>query len=260
MLYDTHAHTRFSFDSRAALEGMLAAAKAKGLGICTTEHLDLNFMEVAGFPIDFDIDSYFSTYGPFRGEGYLMGIEIGLDFQDLPSYEAIVKNHPFDVVVGSLHTMDKKDLSNPKTFEGIDAKGFYRAYLQYARRMVEAAPFIDVLAHFDYPTRYSGYQHLLYEDFPQEFDGLFRALVAADTTLEINTKTPLDAAMVQSYRSVYGGYRRQGGRYVTLASDAHRPQEVGRDFDGALELVRELGLIPCHYERRTRCPFQLKQE
>ena len=42
MLWDTHMHTHFSFDSEADSLELIQAAKKAGLaGICFTDHLDL---------------------------------------------------------------------------------------------------------------------------------------------------------------------------------------------------------------------------
>ena len=40
---------------------------------------------------------------------------------------------------------------------------------------------------------------------------------------------------------------------VALSSDAHRPEDVGADYDRALELLDELGVSElCVFERRER--------
>ena len=54
-LFDTHMHTDFSFDSREKLENILKRSKELGIGVITTEHKDLNYMDVGGFPIDFNV-------------------------------------------------------------------------------------------------------------------------------------------------------------------------------------------------------------
>ena len=45
----------------------------------------------------------------------------------------------------------------------------------------------------------------------------------------------------------------EAGAPVALSSDAHRPEDVGADYDQALELLERVGIGElCVFERRTR--------
>jgi histidinol-phosphatase (PHP family) len=45
----------------------------------------------------------------------------------------------------------------------------------------------------------------------------------------------------------------EAGAPVALSSDAHRPQDVGADYDQALELLERLGVGElCVFDRRAR--------
>jgi histidinol-phosphatase (PHP family) len=45
----------------------------------------------------------------------------------------------------------------------------------------------------------------------------------------------------------------EAGAPIALSSDAHRPQEVGADYEQALELLERVGVRDlCLFERRTR--------
>ena len=45
----------------------------------------------------------------------------------------------------------------------------------------------------------------------------------------------------------------EAGAQVALSSDAHRPQDVGADYEQALELLEGLGVDElCVFERRKR--------
>lgn len=252
MIFDTHMHTEFSFDSSEQITRILDAAKKKNLGVITTEHKDLNYFEVGGFPIDFSVDEYFRKYEKYRSDTYLMGIELGLDMNYTDKIRSIAENYEFDMVIGSLHTMAGINLSSRKYFKDRDEKTFYRAYLKYAKEMIIDSPFIDTLAHFDYPTRYSGYRELRYEEYETEFKALFSAMKEYDVTLEINLKRPLTGEVYESFLSVYKGYHKNGGRFVSLASDAHVAEDVGRNFDDALQMMDDIGLEICYYKNRQR--------
>lgn len=252
MIFDTHMHTEFSFDSSEQITEILAAAKAKNLGIITTEHKDLNYLEVGGFPIDFDVDDYFRRYEKYRSDTYLMGIELGLDMDYTKEIARIERRYDFDMVIGSMHTMAGINLSSRKYFKDKDQREFYEKYLTYARDIIVDSPFIDSLAHFDYPTRYSGFRELRYEEYEHHFQELFKTMLDKEVTLEINLKRPLHGEVLESFRSVYKGYYENGGRYVTLASDAHIAEDIGRNFQEAMELMDDIGLKICYYRNRER--------
>lgn len=252
MIFDTHMHTEFSFDSSEQITEMLNAAKAKNLGIITTEHKDLNYLEVGGFPIDFDVDDYFRRYEKYRSDTYLMGIELGLDMDYTPEIRKIEEGYDFDMVIGSLHTMAGINLSSRKYFKGKDQREFYKRYLTYAGEIIKDSPFIDSLAHFDYPTRYSGYRELRYDEYESEFKELFKIMVDKDVTLEINLKRPLQGEVLESFKSIYKGYYENGGRFITLASDAHVAEDIGRNFQEAMRLMDDIGLKICYYKNRER--------
>lgn len=252
MIFDTHMHTELSFDSSEQIARILEAAESKNMGVITTEHKDLNYLEVGGFPIDFDVDEYFSRYGQYRSDTYLMGIELGLDRRYTDKIRKIQESYDFDMVIGSLHTMDGINLSSRRYLREQNEKAFYSAYLKYAEEMVRDSSFMDALAHFDYPTRYSGFSELRYEAYEKEFSALFQTMVKEDVTLEINLKRPLAGEVYHSFRSIYTGYYENGGRYVTLASDAHIAEDIGRNFKEAIQLADDIGLEICYYKNRKR--------
>ena len=43
-----------------------------------------------------------------------------------------------------------------------------------------------------------------------------------------------------------------GGEAITLASDAHIAEDIGRNFEDALRLMDDIGLEICYYKERKR--------
>ena len=66
---------------------------------------------------------------------------------------------------------------------------------------------------------------------------VLRTLARADKIMEFNTRIPLDARVV-------GWWRQEGGRGVSFASDAHKPEAVGNGFQEAAEVARAAGFKP----------------
>lgn len=254
MVFDTHAHTMFSFDSRMDLADALGQARKLGIGIVTTEHLDLNMEDVNGFEVSFDIEAYFRTYSPFRGRNLLLGIETGIDLVHAEKNRLLVSSHPFDMVLGSMHTMQGMDATNTGNFLGMSMVEFFRIYLVETMRTVERNDFIDSLAHIDFPTRYLRLspQVVMYDDVKKEMDGLFSLLVEKDISLELNLKRKLEGDVYRSLEGILNGYRNQGGVFVTLGSDAHISSQIGQGLPEALRMVENKGLKSCYYKERER--------
>ena len=254
MIFDTHIHTRFSFDSRMEIVDALGQARNQGIGVVTTEHLDLNMEEVNGFEVSFDIEAYFKTYSPLRGEDFLLGIETGIDLLHAEENRRLIGKYPFDMVLGSMHTMKGLDATSTQNFHGMTMVDFFRIYLIETGKTVEKNDFIDTLAHIDFPTRYLRLepQSVRYEDVKKEMDDLFDLLVAKDISLELNLKRRLDGEVYRSLHSILNGYRHQGGEFVTLGSDAHSSGQVGESLFDGLRLVEAIGLKTCYYKDRKR--------
>ena len=47
-------------------------------------------------------------------------------------------------------------------------------------------------------------------------------------------------------------YKNNGGRYVTIGSDAHLVEDIGADYMEAKELLKEVGLQEVIYRQRIR--------
>ena len=74
-MFDTHMHTTpFSTDSCMEIAEVLRKQRQNGLGVVLTEHMDYEFPEPQVFA--FDPAAYFSAYGPYRNDRFLLG-EIG---------------------------------------------------------------------------------------------------------------------------------------------------------------------------------------
>ena len=51
---------------------------------------------------------------------------------------------------------------------------------------------------------------------------------------------------------IYARYKKLGGQYVTIGSDAHYEEHVGRRVDLALKMANEIGLIPVYFKARKQ--------
>jgi len=261
MIVDSHIHSIMSPDGKVTPEDAIAAASSQGLGVTFTEHIDyisppFSPMWRIQFPYQYkdfvtNLDIYPDIYYPYRSDTALLGLEIGL------SAGFIEKNmkaaeRAIDCIIGAVHFVDGWDLGGPYYDQPYD--DHYRRYLQFIREMVEEPlnGYFNTLGHIDYLSRYSplAIKEVLYKDYPDEYDAVLRALVRLDKAMEINTRRFGDVDAVSNLCEIYRRYRTLGGRYVTIGSDAHAKDRIGKHFKEALRMAAELGLTAVYFKDR----------
>lgn len=242
MIFDSHSHTSFSADSDMTAEDALKAARARGLGIVFTEHLDVDFPGELDF--SFDPAAYWKQYEPLRGDNLHLGIEVGMQAGTAEASRAFVTRAPFDLVIGSVHLLRGIDIYEKECFEGREKDELYREYFRTMAEMIACHDFIDVLGHIDYIARTAPYENpeLSYGAFANEIDAVLRTAVAQGVVLELNTRRLGSRRALKELAPIYARYHELGGRYVTLGSDAHGADAIGANFAAAEDFARAMGL------------------
>lgn len=256
MLFDTHVHTLFSTDSRMTLAEAKRAAAERNLGIVITEHMDLAYPEPEEFI--FDVNDFFAAYGPQRSDKLLLGIELGMRDDCVEANRQIVASHPFDYVIGSIHVIENIDIYHSYFYQTRTKEEVYHQYFDAMIVCLERYEFIDSLGHIDYICRYAQFDdpELYFFDFQTDIDLVLSQLAQRDKALEINTRRLGIPDSIEALLPVYHRFRELGGRFVTIGSDAHKPQDIGSGMDIALEMAETCGLIPVYYKERQ--PIRLK--
>jgi histidinol-phosphatase (PHP family) len=144
--------------------------------------------------------------------------------------------------LGSLHSLpDRDSFAEPWGFypHG-DAHDVVRGYLADLTTMVEQSDVFSVLAHIDYPIRFwpaereGPFDPMAFED---EFRAALRVTAQSGRALEINTRLPLDGAILTWWHE-------EGGDAVTFGSDAHTAALVGHGFAEAAQMAEAHGFRP----------------
>lgn len=279
---DSHNHTKhFSIDGFQTLDELVQSALEADLGgLVLTEHYDKDMIHKhihqgitpVGSPAEpdewiFDIDAYFAFIQEKQMElaisrpGFrlLTGIELGyLDYlaKDL---DALSSSYPFDSIVGSVHSLDLRDMYFYPEYYEQPKKQAYGKYLETLIHMIKNMENFDIMAHFDYVERNANYDDnkLHYADFPDHFDEIFRLLIYKGKSLEINTRS--------RYRAIDAGdpdpglpdadilrrYIELGGELITISSDSHAPGQCGRMIADTAEWLQSLGVrYLCSFRNR----------
>ena len=150
-------------------------------------------------------------------------------------------------------------------YSGIDFSGMppemLKSYLRkYFEELLQSAKELDydVLTHLTCPLRYIRGKygiHIDLSDYRELIDEILKTVIERKKALEINTScvgTPYDSTLPDF--DTIKRYLDFGGTMITLASDAHVVQNVGKDFDAVCRRLKLLGVNQAYLYRHRR-PF-----
>lgn len=161
----------------------------------------------------------------------------------------------FDYVIGAVHFMREHavDMDNHSVWEtGHSAEEIWRRYFQTLGEAARSGLF-DVLAHPDLVKVWGRERPLPEGDLRRYYELAIEGIAESGVAVEVST-----AGLRKRARELYPApaFLRmclEAGAPVSLSSDAHRPEDVGADYDRALELLEELDVGElCVFERRQR--------
>lgn len=126
---DYHLHSKFSHDGKSTMEEHIKNAIKIGLNqICFTEHYDIYDGLKNNTLQTINVKNYVENFQKYK-EAYKnqidlkLGIEIGLQPDLKETISQMVKQYPFDFIIGSSHITCKKDIAMDQTFfEGLTQK------------------------------------------------------------------------------------------------------------------------------------------
>jgi histidinol-phosphatase (PHP family) len=260
---DNHVHSQWSWDTATGdMEATCAEAVRLGLpSVAFTEHVDHTVWEVgdgAAVPASWTrhgiTDDGLLVPPPLDVEGYLAeiercrtlfpelrimtGVELGEPHWHRPQVEALLATGAFERVLGSLHSAPYGGhfIDIGQHYAHATPKEVVTDYLVELERLITTYDGFQVLAHIDYPVRrWPG--EFTPEPFEDHYRHVLDLLHRAGKVLEVNTRVPLP-------RQILEWWHQAGGEAISFASDAHRPDWVGRRFAEAVALAESCGFAP----------------
>jgi histidinol-phosphatase (PHP family) len=242
VIVDYHMHLRDPqkriAHTAAAVEPFVETAARRGVDeIGFTEHVYYFAQTRALWELPYqtercvyDLDAYVDAVveAKRRGLPVKLGLEVDYVGRRQDELAAILEPYPWDYLLGSVHWIDGLAVDSSPD-EGVWAEWTvdeaWRRYLD-ALSELAASGHVDVLAHPDLAKIFGRRPERI--EYPP----------LAGVALEISTNG--------RYKPVGELYPdlallRATGLPITLASDAHVPENVGRDFELALGLARTAG-------------------
>lgn len=204
------------------------------------------------------VSEYLQFLRDARRQGRAVKASMEVDY--IPGQESLIADilagHELDYVLGSVHFVDAWAVDY-STGYGWAERSVYDVFRRYFDNVIKAAEsgLFDCIAHPDLVKKL-GFAPSF--DLTPCYEAVARAMKKADVAYEVST-AGLFKPVAQVYPSpefvqVMYSY----GVPFVLSSDAHRPEEVGRQFAVSLEIVRNAGYSEVAvFDKRVRYLRQL---
>jgi HisJ family histidinol phosphate phosphatase len=174
----------------------------------------------------------------------LCGVELGQATFDEGLAASIISDRRVDFVIASLHQLPDKDDFAFLNYDGEDIDSLLREYFGEILKLCEWGKF-DALGHLTYTMRYIEGEWGLKPDL-SNLDGIIadclRLLAEKGRGLEINS-----SGLRQRYGKAFPDlkyikmFKEAGGEIITVGSDAHKTEDLGKGIKECAELAKEAG-------------------
>ena len=170
---------------------------------------------------------------------------------------ALLEGRGFDFVVGSVHFIGEGDAAvDHEGFDvwerGGDADEIWRRYFETLARCARSGLF-DILAHPDLVKVWGRDRPLPERDLRGFYEPAVEAIAESGVAVEVST-AGLRKPVGELYPSPdFAELLAEAGVPFALSSDAHLPEQVGYEYDRAVEFLDRLGVEEiCVFEGRHR--------
>jgi histidinol-phosphatase (PHP family) len=201
----------------------------------------------------YDLDAYVRAVVAAKERG--LPVKLGLEVDYVPGHEAemaeLFGGYPFDYLLGSIHFVDGFGVDTlPGIQEKLPANEAWRRYFVWLRNAARSGLF-DSLSHPDLIKHHGARADA--EQVQWLHEETADAIDAAGVCVEVSAaglRKPVGE--VYPDRELLEGCQRRGVP-ITLASDAHVPQDVGLNLERAVEHAQAAGYeTVAVYEGRSR--------
>jgi histidinol-phosphatase (PHP family) len=262
VLTDYHVHLRPDEEdstaerylTQANAERYLEVASERGieeLGVAEHIHRFVQSLDIWSHPwyrywAHDDVDEYVDFLRSVQ-------LKVGIEADFLPGREDRVANfldgRDWDYVVGSVHFLrdDAIDVHGEPDWEpwdvwrGADPEKVWARYFETLGEAARSGMF-DILAHLDLVKVFAGRVPLPDGDLRRFYDRAMDGIADSDVAVEVST-----AGLRKPVAEIYPAPALlemclDAGRPVALSSDAHEPDQLGYEYERAVELLRGIGV------------------
>lgn len=233
--YDTHMHSRLSFDSNEDPKNYLD----KNTEVITfTDHLELENTLYDNRDDIPDFAQMFEWKKQFKRDynvDLLAGVEIGYVHRQKERLDRILSHYDFDIMLLSCHQNDQYDyMSEVPGEKPEDQMGKYVDQLLLA---VENMPYCQIMTHFDYGFRIHDLKVKDLKPYEDKLIKVFKKSIENGLAFELNSKSIVTYHNTNLYEWAIPVYRSLGGNLFSLGSDAHEAKEHFLEFGNLVDLL-----------------------
>jgi len=255
---DYHIHTMLCNHAQNGMEAYIKKAVSAGFDeICFLDHLTLsepgNKLSMAPSEVPLYFQAVQNLKNRYR---HVISIKAGLEIDYHPEYieliHSIVESFSFDVIGGSLHFPGGVDVVSHKSdwSKGeYETDHIYRLYFEYLDKMLDN-DYFDFICHIDLMKKFG---RNLPKCFEKEFDVIIQKIANKKLVVEVNTSGyshPVNDAY-PSFDILKKCF--ESGVEITIGSDAHDPENIGRHYEKVLPVVISAGYKHfCVFTERKR--------
>ncbi|MEM3672707.1 MAG: histidinol-phosphatase HisJ family protein [Candidatus Bathyarchaeia archaeon] len=244
MLADYHIHTENSPDAKGSMEEYVRKAKEKALNeIGFSEHVSFHEIKDApSMPIK-SMPTYLRQFLHLKEQAessLKLGVEIDFIIGDEEKIREFIQRHPFDYVIGAVHFIGRWAIDHPTQIHEHAKRDTFQVYEEYfgiVKKLCKSGLF-DVLAHPDL-IKIFGFKPK--NDFSQMLVEVAEAMAKSNICAEINTaglrKPCNEIYPSEQFLKILHSYNVP----IVFGSDAHQPEDVGRNFREAIKLAKKVG-------------------
>lgn len=252
MLTDYHTHTERGPYTVAWLEQFLNMAKQRGIGEYGVSEHGYRFRQTAHL-LDNpwtrerrteDLDEYYRMIEMARDAGH--AVKFGLELDYIPGRDNeladFIKSYPFDYVIGSVHWLgsfgfDLLEMKEQWTTRNI--QDTYDEYFRILSQMVQTEMF-DFVGHADV-IKVFGHEPTDQGFLTDWYDRLGSLFAEHNAVVEIST-----AGLRKPVGKLYPAPGllascKRNDVPIVINSDAHRPEDVGADYEDAVTFAKAHG-------------------
>lgn len=247
-LIDYHIHSNHSSDGKDSIFELCKSALKKGVKeIAITDHFepspgneDYKFYKPNDYLMDImTAKEFFSNKLEIK-----LGLELGQPHLFLNSSNEVIKKIPYDYIIGSAHKLASGIDFSEIDYEKYNSDDMCDRYIQQLKQLVILSDF-DCIGHVDLIKRYctSIYKKRISLIVKKEIlSEVFKLLISKGRGIEINT-----SGLRQSPKETMPGvdvlklYHELGGEILTIGSDAHNSNDLGKGLEIGISNARDAG-------------------
>ena len=201
-----------------------------------------------------NIEDYISVVEKAKAIG--LPVKLGIELDYIPEYEdeirEFAKSYQFDYVLGSIHWLDDFGFDHPALIHEWDDKDVDKIYDEYfdTLQLAVKSGIFDVIAH---PDVIKVFGHKARKDMSERYEELAKTLSKMNLCIEVST-----AGLRKPVEEIYPAsqlmeYFKKYNVSIMLNSDAHVPNDVGKDFNRALDFIKSFGYKElCYFDQGAR--------